>query len=173
MRFRDRIKFYKQRRICKKIQYCIEMITRLEPTVDGSFYSPNQLRALRQLHLLCEEIGCLKSAFITNSPYLYFDNTFFHSQKDEEEWLKLRKLLRHSAGENISPVFVPYMGPRFHTEDFPRYFDNVDNEDYRKLGLEALVKSRRISAEFHNPEGVVFRDVQRPEGFKEDKPDEV
>lgn len=123
MRFRDRIKFYKQRRICKKIQHCIEKITRLEPTVDGSFYSPSQLLALRQLHLLCEQIGCPKSAFITNSPYLYFDN--------------------------------------------------VDNEDYRKLGLEALVRVRRISAEFHNPEGVCFYDEQRPEGFEGDEPDEA
>ena len=133
MRFRDRIKFYKQRRICKKIQHCIEIITRLEPTVDGSFYSPNQLCALRQLHLLCEEIGCPKSAFLSNN----------------------------------------VIGPLYYTEDFPRYFDNVDIEDYRKLGLEALVKARRISAECHNPEGVVFRDVQRPEGFKEDKPVEA
>ena len=133
MRFRDRIKFYTQRRICKKIQHCIEIITRLEPTVDGSFYSPIQVCALRQLHFLCEEIGCPKSAFLTNN----------------------------------------VIGPRYYTEDFPRFFDNVDNEDYRKLGLEALVKSRRISAEVHNPEGVAFFDVQRPEGFKEDKPIEA
>ena len=123
MRFRDRIKFYKQRRICKKIRHCIEIITRLEPTVDGSFYSPFQLCALRQLHLLCEEIGWPKSAFITNFPHLHFDNVY--------------------------------------------------NEDYRKLELEALVKARRISAEVHNPEGICFRDVQRPEGFKEDKPVEA
>ena len=133
MRFRYRIKFYKQRRICKKIQHCIEIITRLEPTVDGSFYSPIQLCALRQLHFLCEEIGCPKSAFLSNN----------------------------------------VIGPLYYTEDFPRYFDNVDNEDYRKLGLEALVKARRISAEAHHLEGVVFREVQRPEGFKEDKPVEA
>lgn len=38
-------------------------------------------------------------------------------------------------------------------------------EKRRKLGLEALLEARRISAEFHNPEGVLFSDVQRPEGY--------
>ena len=34
-------------------------------------------------------------------------------------------------------------------------------EERRKLGLEALLEARRISAEYHNPEGIVFRDEQR------------
>lgn len=38
-------------------------------------------------------------------------------------------------------------------------------EERRKLGLEALWEARRISAEIHNPEGVSFYDVQRPEGY--------
>ena len=35
-------------------------------------------------------------------------------------------------------------------------------EEKRKLGIEALYEARRLSAEFHNPEGVLFFDVQRP-----------
>ena len=56
--------------------------------------------------------------------------------------------------------------PEIHNED-------VDEEECRKLGLVAFLEARRICAKFHNPEGVVFCDEQRPEGFKEDKPDEV
>lgn len=48
-----------------------------------------------------------------------------------------------------------------------------NDEEEDTLGLKALLAMRRISAEFHNPEGVCFYDKQRPEGFEEDKPYEV
>ena len=78
MKFRDKIKFYKQRRILKKIHRCIETIKKYEPTVDGSFFSPVQLQALSHLILLFDEIGYPKTAFVSNYPFeqcqFYEDN---------------------------------------------------------------------------------------------------
>ena len=49
-----------------------------------------------------------------------------------------------------------------------QYFFDFEKKR-RNLGLEALLESRRISAEFHNPEGVLFFDLQSPEGYSEEK----
>ena len=113
MRLRDRFKFYKQRRIVRKMKRCVDLILAHVPTIDGAFFSPCQLLAFYELEDYCKK---LKFA-----PPLCITNAF-----------------------------------------------SLSNEDFI-----SLKKFRHISAELHNPECVVFRDVQRPEGFKEDKLDEV
>ncbi len=49
-------------------------------------------------------------------------------------------------------------GNRYKTAMLSSFYE----DEHRKLICKALLKSRCISAEFHNPEGVAFYDIQRP-----------
>ena len=113
MRLKDSLKFYKQRKIVRKMKRCVDLILAHVPTIDGAFFSPSQLLAFYELEDCCKKLKLASPLCITNA----------FSLSDEE--------------------FV------------------------------ALKKFRHISAEFHNPEGVVFCHEQRPEGYKEDKHDEA
>lgn len=94
---------------------------------------------------------------------------------DFQKMDKLYKEIREIRGclDFMCEVFTEFPEGQAVVDRHPEiHIDDDVEEEGRKLGLEALLKARRIGAEFHNPEGVAFYDVQRPEGY-EDKPYEA
>ncbi len=114
MKLREKIALWKQRRIFRKMQRCIDKILKYEPTIDGSLFSPAQLLALRDFHRYCEEF---KTKFKVIRPYtsaelgFTFSNSYrlsncesFFSKESQKEFYELHKVCSHSAGPDVKPV---------------------------------------------------------------------
>ena len=116
MKLSEKIELRKKLRISRKIQRLVDFIIEKAPTIDGAFLSPEQYKALRQLHSYCT-IFQFKAEFISNYPVTYFDNTFRLSEVESKALSNLRKACRHSFCSGSFRVKYTPFGVYILTED--------------------------------------------------------
>ena len=114
MKLREKIALWKQRRIFRKMQRCIDKILKYEPTIDGSFFSPAQLIALQDFYRYLEKFKTQIKVFI---PYTSADLGFmfsdfpmlcdpFRLSKEQCEFLsKMQNVCRHKSVIDAEPEY--------------------------------------------------------------------
>lgn len=188
MKLSEKISLWKQRRILRKMQRCIDKILKYEATIDGSFLSPAQLVALRDFYRYCKgfktKIKVIRPytsaelGFLFSPSHLFIENTYFTDKEYQEALRELHKVCTHSADTDIKPFFFKVHLGVFADEQRFEGFSRVKSEE--RKAEDKLYKSVKeiegclnficeVLTELPQGQAVVDR---HPEIWKEEGEDE-